>query len=75
MVVRYQPVEVSGDLDRTVMQDHQLSGTQAQGSVGVPVVIAELDLEHARSEAFYHGADLAPVQTLVREVFGKGYNI
>src|SRR5215218_9423088 len=56
----------SGDLDRAMMEDHQLSGTQSKGGVGAPIVIAELDLEHIGGEVLYHGADLPPVQTLLR---------
>src|SRR5215211_8833029 len=72
---RHRPVEGSGDLDRSVMQNHQLSGAQAQGSVGVPIVIAKLDLEHPGGEVLHYGANLPPVQTLIRKIVGQCHDI
>jgi hypothetical protein len=65
---------LSGDLDRPVME-HQLPGAQAQGGVGAPSVIGELDLEHIGSEVLYYRANLSPVQTLVRKIFGQCHNV
>jgi hypothetical protein len=65
----------SGDLDRPVMKDHQLPGAQAQGSVDVPIVIAELDLENIWSEVLYHRANLPLVQTLVRKFLDQCHNV
>ncbi len=48
---------------------------EAQRSVGAPIVITELDLEHIWSEDHYHRADLPPVQTMVWKIFGKCYNV
>ena len=65
----------SCDLDWPVMEDHQLSCAQPQGGVGVPIIIAELDLEHIWSEILYHRADLPPVQTLVRKILDKCHHV
>ena len=65
----------SGDLDGPVVEDHQLSGAQSQRSVGMPLVIAELDLEYIGSQVLYHGADLSTVQTVVRKIFGRCHDV
>ncbi len=57
------------------MQDHQLPGAQAQGSVSVPIVVAEHDLEHGWREVLYYGADPPTVQTPIREIFGQSKDV
>ncbi|HZT33059.1 MAG TPA: hypothetical protein VFA33_24440 [Bryobacteraceae bacterium] len=54
---------------RLMVELQQLIGTEGQGRIGSPFVIAEFDFVNSGCDAFDDGADLAPPERATREVF------
>ena len=66
---------VLGDLDRTVVKNHELGWAQREGCVSVPLVVIELDLVRIAVEHFNNRSDLTTNQSALREITGQGDDI
>src|SRR5262249_53807715 len=65
----------SGNLERFVVQDHELIRAQGEARIATTFVIAELDLEDAGGDRFDKGPHLPPEQAALRQIFGEGDDI
>ncbi len=52
-----------------MMEDKQLLVAQGEGGIGVPLVVTELHLKKARSDAFDDGTHLSPAKSFPGIVF------
>lgn len=62
-------------LDGLMVENHELVGPKRCRGVCLPVVVAELDLEHVFVKDFDDSADLTPYQPAVVQVQDKGDDI
>ena len=54
------------------MENHELRATELGECVRLSVLVAELDLEEAVSEAIHYGTNMAPAQPLLGKILCEG---
>ena len=65
----------SGRLDRIVKQTEKLAGVKRSYGVGLPFVVAELDVEEPVLQDFHNCSDLAFVESWIQDVLYYGNHI